>query len=165
VLTWAPGLCGVPDVPQTANNINRVSSVLTEEEGSGLGKYKAPPSIVELTKLSLQDAIRLTLNITLIEQQDVIWDAILWREVLFIRIPSGISLDNSKEAFISLLEFAEEELQCKQVTVYFDKNRNDRPILVRLFNFIGFSILPPNHSSSPNDASEDLLYMAYSISA
>jgi len=157
VLTWARGLGGVPDVPHTAT----VSSILTEE-GSGVGKYKAPPSIGELNKLSCHNAIRLTLNIALIEQH-VKWDAILWRETLFIHIPNAIAPDNSKEAFISLLEFAEEELTFKQVTVYFSKDRPDRNILVRLFNFIGFAVLSPNHPLAPSNASEDLLYMAYGI--
>jgi len=165
VFHWVRGLCGVPDVPQsTANsNINRVSSILTAESNV-FGKYKAPPSIGELTKQSCQQAIRLTLNISLLEGHQVKWEAIIWRENLFIHVPNGISLDNSKEAFISLLEFAEEELQCMTVTVYFDKNRSDRSVLVRLFNFIGFSMLPPNHSLALADASEDMLYMAYSIS-
>lgn len=160
-----PGLCGVPDVPQstTNSNINPVSSILTAESNV-YGKYKTPTSIGELTKQSRQQAIRLTFNISLLEQYDVKWEAIIWRESLFIHIPNGISLDNSKEAFISLLEFAEEELECMRVTVYFDKNRSDRNVLVRLFNFIGFSVLPPNHSFAPADASEDMLYMAYSIS-
>lgn len=159
------GLCGAPDVPQTTanSNLNRVSSILTAESNA-LGKYRAPPSIGELTKQSCQHAIRLTLNISLLEGHEVKWQSIIWRENLFIHIPSGISLDNSKEAFISLLEFAEEELQCMRVTVYFDKNRSDRNVLMRLFNFIGFAVLPPNHSFTPADASEDMLYMAYSIS-
>lgn len=121
VFLSARGLGGAPDVPHTANF---VSSKLTEE-GSGVGKYKLPPTIGELTKLSCQDPIRLTLNIELIEQ-NVKWDAILWNEILFIHVPNSIALDNSKEAFISLLEFAEEELMCKQVNVYFSKNRSDR---------------------------------------
>jgi len=161
------GLCGIPDVPHTANNnINRLSSTLTEEgSGSGLGKYRSPPSIGELTKQSCNNPIRLTLNITLREQHDVKWESILWRQNLFIHIPTAICLDNSKQAFISVLEFAEEELLCMQVIVYFNKNRTDRNVLVRLFSFIGFSVLPPNHSLTPPNASEDLLYMAYSISA
>lgn len=125
ILHWC---LGAPDVPPTANiNISRLSSILNEEGiGSGVGKYKSVPSIGDLTKQSCQDAIRLTLNINLLEQPDVKWDSILWRENLFIHIPNGIPLENSKEAFISMLEFAEEELQCMQVTVYFDKNRSDR---------------------------------------
>lgn len=129
-----------------------------------MGKYRAPPSVGELTKQSRQHAIRLTLNIQLLEGHDVEWEAIIWKENLLINIPNGISLDNSKEAFISLLEMAEDELQCERVTVYFDKNRSDRNSLMRLFSFIGFSVLAPNHSMAPEDTSEDMLYMAYSIS-
>jgi len=99
-----------------------------------------------------------------LEEHDVEWEAILWKENLYIHIPNGISLDNSKEAFISLLEFAEEELQCMRVTVYFNKNRSDKNALMRLFSFIGFSVLPPNHNLTPDNASEEMIYMAYSIS-
>ena len=35
---------------------------------------------------------------------------------------------------------------------------------MRLFSFIGFSVLPPNHNLSPDNASEEMIYMAYSIS-
>jgi len=164
VFPWVRGLCGAPDVPQSSIiNANRVSSI-SLSESNVLGKYRAPPSISEVTKQSRQQPIRLTLNIQLQEGHDVDWEAIIWKENLFIHIPNGISLDNSKEAFISLLEFAEEELKCMRVTVYFDKNRTDRNVLMRLFSFIGFSVLAPNYSLSPESTSEDMLYMAYSIS-
>jgi len=127
-----------------------------------LGKYRPPPTIGELTKQSRQQPIRLTLSIRLLDGHEVDWEAIIWKENLLINIPNGISLDNSKEAFISLLELAEEELKCSRVTVYFDKNRTDRSSLIRLFSFIGFSLLSPN--MSPEESSEDMLYMAYSIS-
>jgi len=140
-----------------------VSSILSEEVGSGVGKLKSPPSNGDFTKQSCQDALRLTLNLTLAEQQDVNWDAVLWHESLYLQIPNGIPLDGSKEAFITLLEFAEEELQCKQVTVCFAKNRSDRNYLMRIFMFLGFVTLPPNHFCVPSNASEDMLYMAYNI--
>ncbi|XP_054161486.1 ornithine decarboxylase antizyme 1-like [Oppia nitens] len=164
VFPWVRGLSGAPDVPQSQLiDVNRVSSISLSESNI-LGKYRAPPTIEELTKQSRQSAIRLTLNIRLLEGHDVEWKAIIWKENLLIQIPNGISLDNSKEAFISLLELAEEELTCQRVTVYFDKNRSDRNSLIRLFSFIGFSVLAPNHSMSPEDSSENMLYMAYSIS-
>jgi ornithine decarboxylase antizyme 1 len=163
------GLGGVPDVPQSA----LVSCILVEEQegssGGGLGvakgKFKAVTSVGELNGLSCSGAIRLSLNVASSEQQHVQWEAILWKENLFILIPTGVTLDNSKQAFISLLELAEEELGCKQVTVYFNKDRNDRNVLVRLFAFLGFTMLPPNHSIAPTNASEELLFMAYSINA
>jgi len=165
VFHWVRGLSGAPDVPQSDPLIdtNRVSSI-SLSESNVLGKYRAPPSIGELTKQSRQQPLKLTLSIRLLEGHDVEWEAIIWKENLLISIPNGISLDNSKEAFISLLELAEEELQCLRVTVYFEKSRPDRDSLMRLFSFIGFSVLAPNHSMSPPESSEDMLYMAYSIS-
>lgn len=111
------------------------------------------------------------------------WDSILFKEELFVHIPNNTS-DNSKEAFIALLEFAEEELCCKKVIVYFDKDKSNRSkctdkcddwpfykyndslfadILIRLFSFIGFELLPPGHSAIPDDAPNDMLYMACNI--
>jgi len=86
----------------------------------------------------------------------------LFNEELFVHIPNTTT-DNSKEAFIALLEFAEEELYCKKVIVYFDKTKSNRNILIRLFNFIGFALLPPNHPAIPADAPDDMLYMACNI--
>jgi len=103
----------------------------------------SPSSIEELTKQSCQDAIRLTLNFSLVEQQDVKWEALLWRENLFILIPDGISLDGSKEAFVALLEFAEEELRCKLVTVYFGKDRGDRSKGVSLLTCLSINLFLP----------------------
>jgi len=128
-----------------------------------VGKIKLPPSIGELTKQSVQDALRLTLHFNLAEQHDVKWDAVLWRENLYLQIPNGIPLEGSKEAFITMLEFAEEELRCKHVTVCFSKNRSDMSYLARIFMFLGFVTLPPNHPFVPADASEEMLYMAYNI--
>lgn len=87
----------------------------------------------------------------------------MFNEELFIHIPPNTTTDNSKEAFIALLEFAEEELYCKKVVVYFDKAKSNRSPLIRLFNFIGFALLPPNHPAIPADAPDDMLYMACNI--
>ncbi|KAJ6225822.1 hypothetical protein RDWZM_004367 [Blomia tropicalis] len=127
-----------PDVPYNEIALNRhsssSSSILTVSEDdhhalvtSKFGSQTLPlPSVGELAKLSRQQAIKITLKITLLDSLTVQWESILFNEELFIRIPSNTSTDNSKEAFIALLEFAEEELYCKNVVVYFDKNKSNR---------------------------------------
>jgi len=87
----------------------------------------------------------------------------LWRENLYLQIPNGIIVERSKEAFVSLLEFGEEELLCSHIVVCFSKNRNERNMLMRMFMFFGFVALPPNHPLAPMDASDEILYMAYSM--
>jgi ornithine decarboxylase antizyme 1 len=154
-------------VPHTANVSAHVSAGDTCSP-SGVGKPKLASSSVadlNLTKQSIQEPIRLSFafNNNSTEHSDVHWDAILWHENLYLQVPNGVFLERSKEAFVSLLEFAEEELSCSHIIVCFNKNRNERNTLMRMFMFFGFVALPPNHALSPADASEDVLYMAYNV--
>jgi len=157
-----PGPCGAPDVPHTGITLHRNSSIVTVNESTVSSKL-APPPIRDLAKQSRQQAIKITLSITLLDSLTVQWESILCNEELFIHIPNTTT-DNSKEAFIALLEFAEEELYCKRIVVYFDKNnKSNKSTLMRLFNFIGFTLLPPNHPAIPADAPDDMIYMACNI--
>jgi len=49
----------------------------------------------------------------------------------------------SKEAFISVLEHAEDVLRCDNVVVYFPKDSSQRAGLIRNFMFMGFNVVPP----------------------
>lgn len=153
--------CGAPDVPNNGITLHRHLSVITVNEDSVSSKL-APPTIGELAKQSRHQAIKITLKITLLDSLTAQWDSILFKEELFVHIPNNTT-DNSKEAFIALLEFAEEELCCKKVIVYFDKAKSNKNILIRLFSFIGFELLPPGHEAIPDDAPDDMLYMACNI--
>lgn len=115
---------GAPDVPNDGITLHRHSSVITVNEDSVTSKL-APPTIGELAKQSRHQPIKITLKITLLDSLTVQWDSILIKEELFVHIPNNTT-DNSKEAFIALLEFAEEELCCKKVIVYFDKAKSNR---------------------------------------
>lgn len=91
---------------------------------------QTPPSSIqlpidELSKHSIKEPIKITVKITLLDSIEVQWESVLINEILYVYIsqpPTG----NSKEAFIALLEFAEEELHCKKVVVYLDKQNPDR---------------------------------------
>lgn len=99
---------------------------------------------------------------TLLDSINVKWEAVLYRGELFVHIPIN-ARDNSKEAFIGLLEFAEDQLFARKITVYFDKNNMNKNHLIRLFNFIGFTLLPPDHPDIPLEAPEDMHYMSCSL--
>jgi ornithine decarboxylase antizyme 1 len=45
---------------------------------------------------------------------------------LYIEVPTGCLPDASKEAFVALLEYAEEVLQCRHAVVCFKADRMDR---------------------------------------
>jgi hypothetical protein len=57
--------------------------------------------------------------------------------------------NGSKEAFIRLLECAEECLGCARVFVIARRDRNDQATLMRTFMYLGFKPMPP--SSMPVD--------------
>jgi len=115
---------GAPDVSHGGITLHRNSSIITVNDSTVASKL-VPPSICDLAKQSRQEAIKITLSITLLDSLTVQWDSILFNEELFIHIPNTTT-DNSKEAFIALLEFAEEELCCKKVVVYFDKTKPNK---------------------------------------
>ena len=54
------------------------------------------------------------------------WQAILYKGHLYLNVPNGLGIEKSKEAFVTLLEFAEEEINCSHIIVYFMKNRPER---------------------------------------
>ncbi|XP_054713767.1 ornithine decarboxylase antizyme 2-like [Uloborus diversus] len=158
------GLCGVPDVPHAANVL------LLNAEGSGVGKFKEPPvtdavSVKwdEVTKQSVNEAAVLVFNFQLTDSKVQQWNSILWKRRLYVTVPDSGMTDGSKESFLTLLEFAEDDLQCSHVIVCFGKSRPDKVALVRTFMFLGFSMLAPGHKLAPSNASEDTMCMIYII--
>ena len=141
------------------------------------------------------------------KDQKAKWEAILYDNNLYLQIPAGVLFETSKEAFVNLLEYAEEELKCQNVVICLDKNcvekcKYDRHFadhldqslspfldqswsstsslsmanrilflprpstaknLIRMFMYFGFYALSPSHSLTPENASDSLLFMAYSF--
>lgn len=158
------GLCGAPDAPHAANVL------LLNAEGSGVGKFKEPPVTAavsvkwdEVTNQSEDEAVVLVFNFQLTDSKVTQWNSVLWKRRLYVQVPDSGMTDGSKEAFLTLLEFAEDELQCSHVIVCFSKSRPDKVALVRTFMFLGFSMLAPGHKLTPSSATEDTLCMIYII--
>ena len=49
------------------------------------------------------------------------WDAVLWQDRLYVSVTGSQLADGSKRAFVSLLEYAEEELGVASVVACLDK--------------------------------------------
>jgi len=81
---------------------------------------------------------------------------------LYIEVPNGCLPDASKEAFVALLEYAEEALQCHHAIVCFKKDRIDRAMLIRTFMFLGFYLVPPGNELAPS-SDKDHVFMVYKI--
>jgi hypothetical protein len=98
------------------------------------------------------------------QQAILTWDTIFARNNLYIEVPNGLLPDASKEAFVALLEYAEEVLQCAHAIVYFRKDRVDRAILIRTFMFLGFQVVPPGNELAMS-YDKDHVYMGYKIAS
>lgn len=160
------GLCGGPDVPHAALS---VSTVNTESRGVGIKQSQLSVSsyIVQedelLKAVKNCESVRLTFKLHLTESTSVEWETVVWRNCLYIRVPSCLLPEGSKEGFVSLLEYAEETLHFTNIIVCLRKDKSDRAMLVRTFMFLGFTVLPPNHALVPQISDPGNLYMLYAI--
>lgn len=78
-------------------------------------------------------------------EEEIRWKARLLPEGrLLVEIPNSCLPKGSKESFVSLMEFAEEVLECDQILIKFSKDRQDRASLIRTFLYFGFQLVSPN---------------------
>ncbi|KAH3860490.1 ornithine decarboxylase antizyme 1-like [Dreissena polymorpha] len=138
--------------------------------GSGVGTSKEPPVNVKLNNTDFctaslastaQFASNLCFVVQVVENVMVKWETIYVNNVLYVEVPSSILPEGSKESLITLLEYAEEVLDCSHVILVFKKNRNDRASLIRTFMFLGFEVVCPGSPFVP--LVEDLMFLAYTI--
>ncbi|XP_046815248.1 LOW QUALITY PROTEIN: ornithine decarboxylase antizyme 1 [Vespa crabro] len=154
------------DVPHAALS---VSTVNTESRGVGIKQSQLSVSshIVQedelLKAVRSCESLRLTFTLHLTESTSVEWETVVWRRCLYIRVPSCLLPEGSKEGFVSLLEYAEETLHCTNIIVCLRKDKSDRAMLVRTFMFLGFTVLPPTHALVPPGSDAGNLYMLYAI--
>ncbi|CAF0834765.1 unnamed protein product [Adineta ricciae] len=97
------------------------------------------------------------------DEHNLLWPIKLRADCLYVALPQQLG-EGSKEKFVSLLEFADDILKCKNLIVYFDKTRSDRASLVKTFMFLGFHPLAPNNPlTSSIDSRSNQLFLIYSI--
>ncbi|KAH1006217.1 hypothetical protein HUJ05_006967 [Dendroctonus ponderosae] len=90
------------------------------------------------------------------------WDAVLRGDTLYVAAPPHLG-EGSRQAFVALLEAAEDQLKCKHVIVVFSADRPDHNNLVRTFKFIGFSVLSSTSELLPSQLGPGNVYMLYNI--
>lgn len=86
--------------------------------------------------------------------------------ILYVALPKQLTHEASKQSFLSLLEFAEEKLDCDGVVLCIRKDRPDRANLVKTFLFLGFSPLNPKSPLAPpqmQGQNDDHLFLIYNI--
>merc|ERR1712080_728549 len=75
------------------------------------------------------------------------WEAVLWQDRLYVSVSSNQLAEGSKRAFVSLLEYAEEELEVTHVVACLDRLHHDNKNVIRNFLFLVFSPLLRGMSS------------------
>jgi ornithine decarboxylase antizyme 1 len=107
------------------------------------------------------DSLLVNFISSLSEEKEVEWKTLLVNGILYVDIPTSVLPDGSRDSFVSLLEFAEDKLDCEKVYVCFKRNRPDKTALMRVFMFFGFSVVPPNDKNVPQN--DDIMSMVYNI--
>jgi ornithine decarboxylase antizyme 1 len=79
------------------------------------------------------------------------WEAVMWQERLYVSVTSNQLAEGSKRAFVSLLEYAEEELEVTHVVSCLDRLHHDNKNVIRNFLFLGFQPIAPGHEFLPNN--------------
>lgn len=177
---WARGPSGAPDAAHSSWDI---------PEGTGVGKKRNPSDPasqgLDLKKATLRIHFRVSTSPNYIsvrgdEEDDDDgasghddpsaglelpgWEAVLWRGRLYVSVSTEQLCNGSKEAFVSLLEYAEDVLHCEHVIICLDKNSTnprDTKMAIRNFLFLGFTPLAPGHEFVPSNP--NLVCFVYSI--
>uniref|UniRef100_A0A182W8E2 Ornithine decarboxylase antizyme n=1 Tax=Anopheles minimus TaxID=112268 RepID=A0A182W8E2_9DIPT len=182
--------CGGPDVPTIRTDHDRASPLkeynrkdsfdsTTTTASSEYYDLDFPESTVDYLNqqeaaviqevLSQSAPTPITLKLFVTPQKCSSWETVFnpIDNILYVSLPSAMSHEASKHSFISLLEFAEEKLECDAVVLCIRKDRLDRPNLVRTFSFVGFQPLSPKSPLAPPHIEEqqrnEYLFMIYSI--
>jgi len=155
---WTGGPSGGFDAPHAA--------YVSYKEGSGVGSLGAPPVVNdschqqvsenELRSAAENGGARVRFTFHLCQETAVSWETLLLGKTLYLK-PGEALPEGSKEAFVALLEYAEEYLECGQILVSFRKDRVSRA-MVRTFMFLGFTVLPPGFPKAPPGDFLSLLY-------
>jgi hypothetical protein len=148
-------------IPSTSSS--RSSSLasiesISENESSTTAAAVVP---IDFTKQA-DDSVQLVFKSTLSDEKEIEWKASLINETnLYVDIPVNHLTEGTRDSFVSLLEFAEDKLECERVFVVLNKSRADRASLMNVFRFFGFkAVAPGNKYISQN---EDVITMVYEI--
>lgn len=141
----------------TASTSSDSSSLLNENAIN-----KKPTEFIDFDEIADNpDSLLLSFKCALSDEKEVEWKTLLVNGTLYVDIPSSVLPEGSRDSFVSLLEFAEDKLDCDRVYVCFKRNRTDRNALMRVFMFLGFSLVPPDNKQVPQN--DDIMSMVYNI--
>jgi len=86
----------------------------------------------EVIKASRQQPTRVAFVLALTATRDWRWEGVVWQGRLYLEVPTRLVQTGSKEGFVALLEYAEEQLRCTHVLLALSKDRQDRAMWCEL---------------------------------
>jgi len=132
------GFLGVPPVEEESNKVSVAEVLSAARDGSGA---------------------HIRFQFQLCAAATVEWSAMLFGRCLYLK-PGDSLPDGSKEAFVALLQYAEEVLKCSNIYACFKKSVTVRG-LVRTFQFLGFSPAEADDPRAPQ--SKQFVSLVYEI--
>jgi len=132
------GFLGVPPVEEESNNASVAEVLSAARDGSGA---------------------HIRFSFKLCTAATVEWSALLVGRCLYLK-PGETLPDGSKEAFVALLQYAEEVLKCSHIYACFQRSAAVRGLL-RTFQFLGFSPVDPDDPRAPT--SRQVISLVYEI--
>lgn len=135
------GYKGYPSDP-VSNGLDSISSSGSDCAGNELHQHPHPAE---------DKAVKISFSAAGLGGVRTTWDAVLWQERLYVSVTSGQLADGSKRAFVSLLEYAEEELGVSHVVACLDRHHHDNKNVIRNFLFLGFQAIASGHEFLPSN--------------
>jgi len=146
----------------SATSTSSDSSSLNNENATISMNNKKVTEFIDFDEIADNpDSTLLSFLCTLSDEKEVLWKTLLVNGTLYVDIPSSVLPEGSRDSFVSLLEFAEDKLDCERVYVCFKRNRPDRTALMRVFMFLGFNLVPPENKQVPQN--DEIMSMVYII--
>lgn len=154
--------------PSSIYSSGSVSSNLSSSSGSSNSSLNdsidtnKPTEFIDFDDIAeCPESLLVNFKCPLSDEKEVEWKTLLVDGTLYVDIPVGIMPEGSRDSLVSLLEFAEEKLECEKVFVCFNKDRKDRAALMRAFMFLGFTVVPPENKQVPQNS--EIMSMVYII--
>jgi hypothetical protein len=97
------------------------------------------------------------------EAPDVEWSGFIVADSMYCFVKNKQLSAGSRECLASLMDEAE-SLNCRYLVIFFKKDlpQSELHQIMRTFQFVGFSLLPPKHQLIPK-VNTQYCFMAYSV--